>query len=188
MQAKQLTRFSIIVLLYILIGIYFNSCCLGTNYYRLTGEMFLEAYKTPQAGSLELFPVDTIESEFQIYGLFEREFIEYTQVDWKPFTEVYATTCAEAIVNPLDPESLNMSLDRDFYLDTDIIPANTNIENFSGIDADVYDEDIRIFFHNDFLDQAVFDTGAYVFNIQIMNFDTIPEKFSAEISLFMDLQ
>jgi len=185
---KHIYRTSILLSAYLVVAVVFNSCCPGINYYRLTGDVYMQAYKTPEEGNYDWTPIDTVRSTFHITAQFEREFLEYANYEWEAFPKVYATSCEEAVVNPLDAESLIFSIDKSFYFDTIKVDPNTPIQNFTGLHKSVSPDYIAFYFQEEFMDKAVFDTGQYVFTIQVMNFDSIPETFATDISLYMDIQ
>jgi len=99
--------------------------------------------------------------------------------------------CPREIVNPIDPNSINITLDKDFIFKNDTIRQGTSLLSLEGVQPESYsyidyEYGMDISFDSTFLSKSTFNNEWYKFTISMMNYDTIAESFIADISLYMN--
>ena len=179
MVNKRILHLSIIITLYFTMSVVFCSCC-KDNYYRIKSVDLIEAIQYTQGYS----SVDSITQEFFIRVYNNLEYLAYSQLSI--INEAYALSCEKTIVNPIDISSVNIQLDKTFIFEDSTIVEGSPIQNLDGFIIDSYDGSLDLHFSQLFMDNAIFEEELYQYSISWMTFDTIPESFSGDISLFMN--
>ena len=184
---NRILHLFIFTILYFSFSIAFTSCCNGDYFSRLKGINHFSSWQPDN--ELNQYS-DTITRPFQLYIYFESEQLVHNQQE-NLLTVAYAMQpCPRTIVNPIDYNSIKLTLDKDFIYIDETIKKGNSLLDLGGILLHHYietDAMMIIKIDSSFLNKAQFNKEWYNFNISMMNFDTIPELFTAGLPLFMDM-
>ena len=158
--------------------------CFCTNYYQLTGNVsHIAAFHHQETHFSN--PVDTIQGPFYLRIHFETE-VALAQAYSPLIQEAWAFSCEEIIVNPIDPESIRLSVNKAILYDTLSVPAGTNLLSFDGVIPSYYDWDFSARFDETFQHHSIFGQEDYTYAFEAITYDSIPIR--GEITLFMNWQ
>jgi hypothetical protein len=172
-------RIAVIFLIYLIINIFLNGCgC--TQYWRIKGLESINAYKYDREEGFSY--LDTIRTPFTLFAYFDLE-SELALHEFSSFSQALAMSCVDIVVNPVNEDHVLIYTDREFIYDTTQINPGTYLQELDGIDYLMHIEGIQFRFSEEFISKTIFDTSAYKFTVEFATNDTIPEKFSGDISL-----
>lgn len=162
LKKSILFYFSIIVF-----SIIIHSCCPETTV-EITGVGELSVSHTPGQRS------DTLTRAFSLFLRLDTDIVQNTLSEGLIPT-AYGSTCIYNHVNMIIPESIELSLDKDFVYDDQVIPAETNFFDSDIISTDIADSSssIEIFIDQEYLDNAIISKGDYTFKVSVETTDDL---------------
>lgn len=143
-----------------------QSCC--EFKYNIVSIDYMKAWEMSEDGTS--IYIDTIRGEFYLdtYLKFER----IANLESSLVNSAYATTCNEIYVNTIDKSSIELSLDRAFVYNGEVINAEINILALDGIDVEL-NNFISVYFSESFFSKSNFENEKYNFTMKASTSDDI---------------
>jgi len=155
-----------VYLIAICFSVFFYQCC--TDQYKITGagELTIQDQNSSR--------VDTITGAFFIFNDLEFEVASH-DFELGIINSTWATSCEINHINPIDEETIALTLSNDIEFNGELIPAGSNIldRNLEGINTSFYEATIMVIFSSDFLDNASIPNGAYTLNLSAETADQL---------------
>ena len=167
---KLVLKLAIIIVPSITFIVIVQSCCKQS--YKITSKVMSADAWTIVGQARQR--IDTIKSNFLISVLFEQLLVSTFQNP--PFiNSVYATKCNNDYLNTLLPESFSLTVSRPFLYHQDTVPVTENLIRMPGVNLMFYSgaPAVEVAFSQEFIDNTLFQTGAYSFTLKGMTSDNI---------------
>lgn len=160
------------------LSVVLHSCC-DSSGVRIVGGGTIAAYEL-----VNFSEITEVTGAFRISENFETKvaFIEQLNL----MNSAMAYSCEDFFFeNFLIADELTISCDKDFIYEGTTIQANSDFSNLKGVDAQIFDGYIEVYFHDNVIENFEFEELDYTFKITNKTTDEI--EIESEITLAMKL-